>query len=334
MRNCLSQGNGLARNYRIKQKDCYNKRKNFSKKQSYSLKFYFIAYLFDSKNKMINDNQIIAFVLMPFNSQFDDIYQLGIKETAAILGIVAERVDEQIFQENILERIYRQIDTADLIIADMSDQNPNVFYEVGYAHAKEKLCILMTNNANDIPFDLKHHRHIVYENIQNLKNRLAEELTWAKTAITNIKSSKIKVILKTAWGYLERTNYKAKGIVEFKIDLFNESTQSSPDIEAIYFYCGDGWRLYQDDKECPATESDLEKFRSKHFLKTPIKKFHSASWAQLSFRSEKILAKTISGDELKDSYHLTGVGIIRLSTAKGNFDYEIPLNVEVNESPF
>ncbi len=97
---------------------------------------------------------------MPFDKAFDDIYKLGIKETATSLGIKAERVDEQMYKEGILDRIYRQIKTADLIIADMSGQNPNVFYEVGYAHAKGKLCILMTNDASDIPFDLKHHRHI------------------------------------------------------------------------------------------------------------------------------------------------------------------------------
>ena len=68
-----------------------------------------------------------AFVLMPFDSTFDDIYRFGIKETASSLGIVAERVNEQIYQEGILERIYRQIETADIVIADMTGKNPNVF---------------------------------------------------------------------------------------------------------------------------------------------------------------------------------------------------------------
>ncbi len=48
-----------------------------------------------------------AFVLMPFGKKFDDIYQLGIKQTCTDLGIVAERVDEQIYSETMLERIYR-----------------------------------------------------------------------------------------------------------------------------------------------------------------------------------------------------------------------------------
>lgn len=76
---------------------------------------------------METEPQIFAFVLMPFDRNFDDIYKFGIKETAASLDVTAERVDEQIFSEGILERIYRQIDAADLILADMSGQNPNVF---------------------------------------------------------------------------------------------------------------------------------------------------------------------------------------------------------------
>ena len=92
--------------------------------------------------------------------------------------MVAERVDEQIYREGILERIYRQIEAADIIIADMTGQNPNVFYEVGYAHAKGKLCILLTSNAADIPFDLKHQRHIVYDkSIVTLRRELEKEIT-------------------------------------------------------------------------------------------------------------------------------------------------------------
>ena len=51
---------------------------------------------------MSNDNKIFAFVLMPFDKAFDDVYKLGIKETANNLDIIAERVDEQIFSEGIL----------------------------------------------------------------------------------------------------------------------------------------------------------------------------------------------------------------------------------------
>lgn len=103
-----------------------------------------------------------AFVLMPFDEAFEDVYKLGIKPACQAAGAYCERVDEQIFDERILDRIYNQIAKADIVIADMTGRNPNVFYEVGYAHALGKLTILLTKNADDIPFDLKHFPHIVY----------------------------------------------------------------------------------------------------------------------------------------------------------------------------
>ena len=119
---------------------------------------------------------LFAFVLMPFDNEFGDTYLLGIKSTVEEFGMHAERVDEQVFhREGVLERIYNQIDVADLIIADMSGRNPNVFYEVGYAHAKNKVCLLLNKDATDIPFDLKHHRHIVYRSIQDLRKKLSTD---------------------------------------------------------------------------------------------------------------------------------------------------------------
>jgi len=104
-----------------------------------------------------------VFVLMPFQKEFNDVYGLGIKQACKDSGAYCERVDEQQFEESILERIYNQIAKADIIISDMTGKNPNVFYETGYAHALNKKVILLTQKAEDIPFDLKHYPHIVYE---------------------------------------------------------------------------------------------------------------------------------------------------------------------------
>jgi len=121
-----------------------------------------------------------VFVLMPIAPDFDDIYELGIKAACQNAGAYAERVDEQIFKESILDRIYNQIDKADVIVADMTGRNPNVFYEVGYAHALGKPVILLTQNIQDIPFDLKHYSHIVYGGrIKDLLKELQKRVTWA-----------------------------------------------------------------------------------------------------------------------------------------------------------
>ena len=120
-----------------------------------------------------------VFVLMPFDKKFDDVYELGIKTACNNVNAYAERVDEQIYKESILERIYNQIDKADIIVADLTGRNPNVFYETGYAHALGKQVILLTQKADDIPFDLKHYYHIVYGGrIKDLIPELQKRINW------------------------------------------------------------------------------------------------------------------------------------------------------------
>ena len=68
-----------------------------------------------------------VFVLMPFDREFDDVYKLGIKEACDRAGAYAERLDEQIFTDGMMERLYKRIATADVLVADMSGRNPNVF---------------------------------------------------------------------------------------------------------------------------------------------------------------------------------------------------------------
>ncbi len=283
----------------------------------------------------MNDDKLFAFVLMPFNEKFSDLYKFGIKEPAAELNILAERVDEQIYTEGILERIYRQIDLADIIIADMTGQNPNVFYEVGYAHAKGKMCILLTSTADDIPFDLKHHRHIVYgDSINFLREKILEELKWAKGEIENIKKSRIKVTIKKSVGELEKLKFRANGHIDFYIDLLNDTEKVSTEIEAMYFYSTEGWTLMQDGKECPSTESDLPDFEKRHFLVSPVRKLHKGSWAQVKFRASKTLAWAFKGEEIKDSYKILGRSILRLVTEQGNFDYGLIIDVNIEDVPF
>jgi hypothetical protein len=104
-----------------------------------------------------------VFVIMPFSTEFEDVYLAGIKPACERAGAYAERVDEQIFRERILQRVYNQIAKADIIVADMTGRNANVFYETGYAHALGKNVVLITRDQEDIPFDLKDFPHIVYQ---------------------------------------------------------------------------------------------------------------------------------------------------------------------------
>lgn len=134
-----------------------------------------------------------VFVLMPFDPSFDDIYKFGIKGAAEDANAYAERIDEQIFTDGILERVFNQINKADVIVADMTGRNPNVFYEVGYAHALGRIVLLLTQNVSDIPFDLQHHQHTVYGgSIETLRTELGPKIKWAvsESIKKNTKSRK------------------------------------------------------------------------------------------------------------------------------------------------
>ena len=110
---------------------------------------------------------------MPFDKAFDDVYKLGIKPACEGAGAYCQRVDEQIYDGIVVERIYNQVAKADIIVSDMTGRNPNVFYETGYAHALGKRAILLTKDVADIPFDLAHYHHIIYGgSISDLRTEL------------------------------------------------------------------------------------------------------------------------------------------------------------------
>lgn len=282
------------------------------------------------------ENKPFAFVLMPFDVSFDDIYKLGIQAIADENGIIAQRIDEQKFSETMLERIYRQIDQADFIIADMTGKNANVFYEVGYAHAKEKLCTLLTQDASDIPFDLKHHRHIVYGNsIRSLKEQLSPELVWLKEEVIRLKTVPIQIEENNIWGYIEKVSYKAEAEVTCTFDFRNKTKKRSPEIESIYFYTGEGWEFNQDGQVCPSTKSDILKHPPlRHFIKSQVSRLSPGGWAQIKIIGKKTVWNEWSGEEYKDSYHLKGRVIMEVNTSDGIFTEQINMNVSVDEIPF
>lgn len=272
---------------------------------------------------------------MPFKDEFNDIYRLGIKEAATQVGITAERLDEQIFVEGMLERIYRQIDAADIVVADMTGQNPNVFYEVGYAHAKNKLCILLTKDANDIPFDLKHRRHIEYKNsIAYLRDELVKNLQWAKGEIEKVKSSNIRVEFLQPIGDLKTTKFFAYTTVNFKVNIFNESTKPWVDINTIYLYMSKQWTVKQGDKECPSIESDIPAYTDRHFLTPPVPRLPYGSWAQLQLSTSRMLANKLSGNEILNKYRISGDIMLKFITSEGIFDFDYYAVVEVEDIPF
>jgi hypothetical protein len=105
------------------------------------------------------------FVIMPFSQKFYDVYVHGIKpleQEFSDLGIIIERADDTINNKAIIKKIRSKIKEAELIVADVSGNNPNVLYELGYAHGLKKNAIILTNNRKRIPFDLNDWTNIAY----------------------------------------------------------------------------------------------------------------------------------------------------------------------------
>jgi len=68
---------------------------------------------------------------------------------------------------------------TDLVVADLSGRDPNVFYETGFAHAMGKVVILLVQDVADIPFDLQHYPYIVYAgHIEELRTELTRRVKW------------------------------------------------------------------------------------------------------------------------------------------------------------
>ena len=102
------------------------------------------------------------FYLCPFQDPFDAIYRDHIRPTANSMGFTIDRADEIYGTQPIIEDIWEAINCAEIIIADVSGRNPNVMYEIGMAHTIGKPVVIITQSIDDVPFDLRHHRCIVY----------------------------------------------------------------------------------------------------------------------------------------------------------------------------
>ena len=126
------------------------------------------------------DDENLCFVLMPFIPEMDELYKKTIKPTIEELGMECIRADEIYRVGSIIDQIWSYIQVAGIIIADLTNRNPNVLYELGLAHASDKKVILLTQSIEDIPFDLRHLRCIDYDNthrgVQKLKHSLIETL--------------------------------------------------------------------------------------------------------------------------------------------------------------
>lgn len=105
-----------------------------------------------------------CFVMMPFVEPIGGYYKSIYEVAIAKAGLKPLRADDEIFGTGkIIDQIWSGITAAKVLVAELTGRNPNVFYELGLAHALEKPVVLVSSNQEDVPFDLQHIRVIYYE---------------------------------------------------------------------------------------------------------------------------------------------------------------------------
>ncbi|MCU0499815.1 MAG: hypothetical protein MUF87_20895 [Anaerolineae bacterium] len=123
-----------------------------------------------------------VFMIMPFRPAFFEIYDQVIVPVVQGRGLTIKRGDDYFSRHSIIEEIWAGIYHAQWVIAELTGRNDNVAYELGIAHTLGKSGVILTQDVNDIPFDLRHLRIIQYQNTPEglaiLRGQLDRAVAW------------------------------------------------------------------------------------------------------------------------------------------------------------
>ncbi len=118
---------------------------------------------------------------MTEEKDMDDVFYYGIQQPVRAAGFLCERVDQEAFLGDILDRVKQKIETAAVVIAELTGANPNVYLEIGYAWGKGVPTLLLLKDGQELRFDVRGQRCLKYERIRDLEESLAKELQELKS---------------------------------------------------------------------------------------------------------------------------------------------------------
>jgi len=183
-----------------------------------------------------------AFVIMPFKKVFNDVFYFikeAVKNSVTGEKIECFRLDEKKAAGKITDDFIDSIETSTFCIADLTGNNPNVMWEVGYAIASKKPTIFICQDLSSIPFDLRDMKIIEYE-YGSLSDSLTENLTKAinetlaqfevKREATKVKKTKITHLSVAVTGSMRTEISKTKRRIQILFQPYlGEKTK---------WYCG------------------------------------------------------------------------------------------------
>lgn len=129
-----------------------------------------------------SDRRRHVFVAIPFADAFTDAYELGIRPAVEEAGMLCGRMDQEFFTGDIVATMTERIRRAEIVIADLSTSNPNVYLEVGYAWAAGRPTILVCHDDTAPQFDVRGHRHLRYGTVFRLRELLRAEMAGLRLA--------------------------------------------------------------------------------------------------------------------------------------------------------
>lgn len=153
-----------------------------------SRKIVFTPSVFKVPDSKPNPNLIS--IMMPFDSAMNDVYET-IKYASHESGFECKRVDDIWDDSTVIQDIFSLIFESYIVVCDFTGRNPNVFYEAGIAHTLGKHVVPITQNPDDIPFDLRHHRYVHYLNNAEGRQTLKIDL---KTRFKTLSEKKTNLL--------------------------------------------------------------------------------------------------------------------------------------------
>lgn len=174
-----------------------------------------------------------CFVIQPFdNDKFDkrfvDIFKPAIEKS----GYEAYRIDKDLSVRIPIDDIEKNISESQICFAEITSDNPNVWYELGYAFACEKDVIMVCSDerTGKFPFDIQHRQVITYKTSSKSDFEILEDTITKKINAYKSKSKTVKAITDTP--IADREGLKSHEIAMLVLIMENQMT--SEDFMSVY----------------------------------------------------------------------------------------------------
>lgn len=217
-----------------------------------------------------------CFVIMSFgdNSALQDHYEHGIKPIVIDFGFDCIRADEVEHNGRITEKIIGLMRGASFLIADLTDERPNCYYELGYVHALQKDVIHTINKASALHFDIKDYNFIMYERLNDLRERLRQriEATIETKAVDSLGAISAAIERFENFVILHKNKMLFDRVTWHPIQSYNERDRHLPQPfgTELRFHIKDGLLNYSEQLAFDKKEGALYRLKNIGRRKEPV----------------------------------------------------------------